>query len=58
MRSERWRVADWGDEQFELYDLKNDPTELENRIKMSPEFQLQRMQRVLKQATVRAVDNN
>jgi len=58
VRTERWRFADWGDEQFELYDLKNDPTELENRIKMSPEFQLQRMQRVLKQATVRAVDNN
>jgi len=58
VRTERWRFADWGDEQFELYDLNNDPTEIENRIKMRPEFQLERMQRVLKQAKNRAVEKN
>ena len=58
VRTERWRFADWGDEQFELYDLKNDPTEVENKIKMRPEFQLERMQRVLKQARIRAVEKN
>ena len=57
VRTERWRFADWGDGQFELYDLKNDPHEFSNQIKMSPGLQRERMQRLLNQATARAVEN-
>tara|TARA_B100000945_G_C20402125_1_gene607942 strand:+ start:497 stop:1957 length:1461 start_codon:yes stop_codon:yes gene_type:complete len=58
VRTDRWRFADWGNEEFELYDLKNDPAETKNRVKMSSDIQLERMQRLLKQATSRALENN
>lgn len=36
VRSERWKFVEWGSGEIELYDLKNDPFELENITAIEP----------------------
>ena len=56
IRTNLWRFADWGNQQFELYDLKNDPREIMNRISDSPK--VQQLQRLLKASKSNASREN
>ena len=50
VRVDRWRYADWGDSGKELYDLRNDPGEINNQYGEPRQPQIQRMQRMLENA--------